>query len=141
MGEDPQYDLRRQPLICYRFKMDWIRKSLINIQLKLFRVQDCIIIDGTVCAETVDTCMGLFGTVFEVLEKTIENITNVDCICPREEITDEVLEAKTLEIEVQEAKTKHLLKHCKTAISQFSEKLRNFLCQLPEPSIEYIEDI
>ena len=97
--------------------MDWIRKSLINIQLKLFRVQDCIIIDGTVCAETVDTCMGLFGTVFEVLEKTIENITNVDCICPREEITDEVLEAKTLEIEVHEAKTKHLLKHCKTAIS------------------------
>ena len=116
MGEDPQYDLRRQPLICYRFKMDWIRKSLINIQLKLFRVQDCIIIDGTVCAETVDTCMGLFGTVFEVLEKTIENITNVDSICPREEITDEVLEAKTLEIEVHEAKTKHLLKHCKTSI-------------------------
>ena len=135
MGEAPQYDLRRQPLICYRFKMDWIRKSLINIQHKLFRVQDCIIIDGTVCAETIDTCMGLFGTVFEVLEKTIENITNVDSICPREEITDEVLEAKTLEIEVQEAKTKHLLKHCKTAISQFSEKLRNFVCQLSEPSI------
>ena len=116
MGEDPQYDLRRRPLICYRFKMDWIRNSLINIQRKLFRVQDCIIIDGTVCAETVDTYMGLFGTVFEVLEKTIENITNVDSICPREEITDEVLEAKTLEIEVQEAKTKHLLKHCKTSI-------------------------
>ena len=136
LGEDPQYDLRRQPLICYWFKMDWIGNSLINIQRKLFRIQDCIIIDGIVDAETVDTCLELFGTVFDVLEKTIENITNVDCICPREDITDEVLEAKTLEIEVQEAKVKHLLKHCKTSIFQFSDKLRNFLCQLPEAIIE-----
>ena len=118
LGDDHPFDLRRQPLICYRFKMDWIRTRLVKAQRKIFRVQDFIIADGIVDDTTVDECLDLFATAFEVLGTTFDSIKNLECVCPTE-FTEETRQAKVLEIEVEEAKVKHLLKHCKTSIFQF----------------------